>query len=581
MFLFEKLHFRGPLLRCIRNGFPRFSPVEPIIIQSEERHTLITFLQKTLKKILSGSRQSDSSCAATHGKVEDGQDNVGQGNRIIHVKEIKHERDGGEAGAAAVTLRAGEENPLKSKRRRPRTRSRSDKRSKPASDQQDLATTLPALHDVPQVDGKMRFVDLDIPAEILCGIQDLNFQYCTPIQEQCLPYALTGRDVTGKAQTGTGKTAAFVTAALTHLLRHPKETRKPGSCRVLVLAPTRELAIQIHKDAEDLGKYCGLTNLVVYGGMGYQKQREGLEKPIDVLVGTPGRILDYCSSGHLHLSGTEILVIDEADRMLDMGFMPDVRRIVSKTPPAGKRQTMFFSATLKGEIIDLVDRWLVDPVRIETETETVITDLIEQKFYSVCRDDKLALILWIIRNDNVGRMLVFCNRKDSAQRLALALQRHGIQTGVLSGDIPQQKRLLILDQFRAGRTPVIVATDVAARGIHVDSVSHVILYDLPDDPEDYIHRIGRTGRAGENGKSISFACEYGSYVIPELEKLLACKIDCINPTEEMTILPSASAAQRNRRSPRRRTPDGGPRSRGRRPSDEAVSRAEREETAHV
>jgi ATP-dependent RNA helicase RhlB len=391
------------------------------------------------------------------------------------------------------------------------------------------------------VEGKKRFADFDIATEVLCGIQDLKFQHCTPVQQECLPHALAGKDVTGRAQTGTGKTAAFLTATLTHLVRHPLKGRKPGSCRVLVLAPTRELAIQIHKDAEAVGKYCGFNNLVVFGGMGYQQQRDALRKPIDVLVGTPGRILDYCTSGYLHFSKTEILVIDEADRMLDMGFIPDVRRIVKRLPPAGKRQTMFFSATLTGEIVRLVDRWLVNPVKIETEPETVVTDLIEQKFYSVSRDDKLALILWILKHDAVGRMLVFCNRKDRTQRLARSLQRHGVHTGVLSGDIPQEKRLRILEKFRSGETPVIVATDVAARGIHVDALSHVVVYDLPHDPEDYVHRIGRTGRAGETGKSIGFACEYGSYLIPELEEFLDCKIVCINPTEDMLSLPPLPA----------------------------------------
>jgi len=257
-------------------------------------------------------------------------------------------------------------------------------------------------------------------------------------------------------------------------------------------------------------------------------------------------------------------VIDEADRMLDMGFIPDVRRIVRKLPPAGKRQTMFFSATLTGEIVDLVERWLVEPVWIETDAETMVTDLIEQKFYSVSCDDKLALLLWIVRNDDVKRMLVFCNRKDSSQRLALALQRHGIKSGLLSGDIPQQKRLRILEEFRSGRTPVIVATDVAARGIHVEAISHVVLYDLPHDPQDYVHRIGRTGRAGETGKAVSFACEYGAYVMPELEKFLGGRIECVNPTEEMLSLPAAppkklkrGAAfrpQREERSRRRRQP---------------------------
>ncbi len=486
-----------------------------------KRVPLVSFIRKTIKTLFFGERDSDTPLSP---EVTDQDDNAGS-ERENHVSLV--------------------DTPLKEKRTKRRKRPRPQKRRLEAGSDRRLSTApekrlykLPVLDEIAPVEGKITFADLDIVTEVLCGIQDLGFHYCTPIQEECLPHALAGKDVTGKAQTGTGKTAAFLTAALTHLVRHPKEERRKGSCRVLVLAPTRELAIQIHKDAEALGKHCGFNNLVIFGGMGYQEQRDALQKPVDILVGTPGRILDYCTSGHLDLSGAEILVIDEADRMLDMGFIPDVRRIVRKLPPAGKRQTMFFSATLTAEIVSLVDRWLVNPVRIETESETVVTDLIEQIFYSVSSDDKLALILWILKNDAVSRMLVFCNRKDSTQRLAHSLQRHGIQSGVLCGDVPQEKRLRILERFRSGKTPVIVATDVAARGIHVKAVSHVVLYDLPVDPEDYVHRIGRTGRAGETGKSVSFACEYGSYVIPALEQFLNSKIACINPNEEMLSLPA-------------------------------------------
>jgi ATP-dependent RNA helicase RhlB len=400
---------------------------------------------------------------------------------------------------------------------------------------------MPLLREFPPAEGKTRFTDLDIAKEVLCGVQDLQFEYCTPIQQQCLPQALAGRDVTGRAQTGTGKTAAFLSSALTYMLRHPKENRTPGSCRVLVLAPTRELAIQIYKDAEVLGKYCGVNNLVVFGGMGYHEQRDALERPIDILVGTPGRIIDYTRSGHMRLGEAEILVIDEADRMLDMGFIPDVRRIVGKLPPAGERQTMLFSATLTPEIVRLVDKWLVDPVMIESEPEQLVTDLIYQKFIAVAAEEKLALLLWLLKHDNASRVLVFCNRRDACQRLARQLGRYRIESGLLSGDVPQEKRLKILDRFRAGTTPVIVATDVAARGIHVDSVSHVVNYDMPYESDDYVHRIGRTGRAGETGKSIGFVCEYGAHMIPALEKLLGHPIACEYPTEEMVTLPSMPA----------------------------------------
>ncbi|MEJ2326221.1 MAG: DEAD/DEAH box helicase [Chromatiaceae bacterium] len=409
---------------------------------------------------------------------------------------------------------------------------------------------LPPLIPVPPAEGKTRFTDLDIAKEVLCGIQDLQFEYCTPIQQLCLPHLLAGKDVTGKAQTGTGKTAAFLAAALTHIMRRPAGTRAPGTCRVLVLAPTRELAIQIYKDAEAISKYCGLNHLVLFGGMGYREQRDALERPIDILVGTPGRIIDYSRSGHLKLSKTEILVIDEADRMLDMGFIPDVRRIVSKLPHAGKRQTMFFSATLTPNIVRLVDRWLVDPVTVESEPEQLVTGLIDQRFYSVAADEKFALLCWIIGHDDASRILVFCNRRVSCLRIARRLTHYGIHCGLLTGDVPQEKRLRILERFRNGDTHVLVATDVAARGIHVESVSHVINYDLPQDPEDYVHRIGRTGRAGEKGKSVACVDEYGAFLIPALEKFLGSKIACTPVTEDMVRMPiSSTPPPDNRRLP--------------------------------
>ena len=398
---------------------------------------------------------------------------------------------------------------------------------------------MPELVPPPPEEGKTRFFDLDLAPEILAGTQALNFRYCTVIQEKCLPYALEGKDLAAKAQTGTGKTAAFLASSMTRLLRNPlpPDSRKPGACRVLVLSPTRELAIQIHNDALALGKYAALNNLVIFGGMDHQAQRNSLADPIDILVGTPGRIIDYSRSGHLDLSSVEILVIDEADRMLDMGFIPDVRRIVAKLPPAGKRQTMLFSATLEPEVLALVDRWLVDPVSLEAEPEHVVTDLIDQHFYAVLNNQKLAMLLWLIRNEPFERMIIFGNWKEKNIDLVDHLYEYGVQAGLLSGDIPQAKRLKILEKFKSGEVKIVVATDVAARGIHIAGISHVVNYDLPDHPEDYVHRIGRTGRAGARGKSISFVCEYGAYVMPEIEKYAQIVIKTIQPEEEMLVLP--------------------------------------------
>ena len=393
---------------------------------------------------------------------------------------------------------------------------------------------LPKIVECEPEDGKMRFTELDIETAILAACQDLEFKYCTPIQEKALPITLQHQDLTGKAQTGTGKTAAFLISAINHMLRNPQEYQ-PGTCRMLVLAPTRELAIQIHKDAEELSKYTNLRNVVVFGGMNHEKQREQLSHPVDIVVGTPGRIIDYTRSGDLKLGKAEILVIDEADRMLDMGFIPDVRRIVSRLPQAGKRQTLFFSATFDPKILRLVESWLNNPISVEVEPENIVSGLIEQTFYAVTRDKKLNLLNWFLKNDNVERMLIFVNRKDVAQNLTSKLQRKRITCGLLSGDVPQKKRLRILEDFRSAKTKVIVATDVAARGIHVDNVSHVVNYDLPYEAQDYVHRIGRTGRAGKTGKSISFLCEYGSFMIPDLEEVLGHAISSVQPEEEMMV----------------------------------------------
>ena len=392
---------------------------------------------------------------------------------------------------------------------------------------------LPEIKECEPEEGKVRFTDMKIEKEILAACQDLKFKYCTPIQEKALPDTLQHLDLTGKAQTGTGKTAAFLISAINHMLLNPLAHSQPGACRMLVLAPTRELAIQIHKDAEELSKYTSLNNVVVFGGMDHGKQREQLSHPVDILVGTPGRIIDYTRSNDLKLGKAEILVIDEADRMLDMGFIPDVRRIVSRLPQAGKRQTLFFSATFDPKILRLVESWLSNPVSVEVEPENIVSGLINQTFYSVTSDKKLNLLLWFLENDKVERMLIFVNRKTTAQYLTSKLQRKRITCGLLSGDVPQQKRLRILEDFRTAKNKVVVATDVAARGIHVDDVSHVVNYDLPYEAQDYVHRIGRTGRAGKTGKSVSFLCEYGSFMIPDLEEVLGHSISCVQPEEDM------------------------------------------------
>jgi len=392
---------------------------------------------------------------------------------------------------------------------------------------------LPELIHPPEKEDEMRFCDLQVEDRILAACQSLKFNYCTPIQQKALPHTLKGLDLTGKAQTGTGKTAAFLISTINHILKNQPSNKVPGICRALILAPTRELALQIHKDALALTKYTNLHCVVAVGGMNYEKQKEQLSRQVDILVGTPGRLLDFVRNNIVKLHKTEILIIDEADRMLDMGFIPDVRKIVYKLPTAGERQTLFFSATFNTKILNLVSSWLNNPVSVEIESDSIVSELIDQIFYSVPSDKKLKCLHWILKNDNATKMLVFVNRKDTALFLTSKLKKLNINCDMLSGDVQQKKRIRILEQFRSGRLQVIVATDVAARGIHVDDVSHVVNYDLPYEPADYIHRIGRTGRAGQTGKSISLLCEYGAFMIPELEKELGYTISSIQPPEEM------------------------------------------------
>ncbi len=411
------------------------------------------------------------------------------------------------------------------------------------------------LREVPVAEGKTRFLDLPLHTEVQFGVQHAGFEYCTPIQALTLPAVLAGRDIAGKAQTGTGKTAAFLLGGFTMMLNKPRQGEaKPGSPRMVVLAPTRELAMQIHKDALELGVFTNLNSVVVFGGMDHEKQRRTLLGPIDLLVGTPGRVIDYCRSGDLKLQDTEILVIDEADRMLDMGFIPDIKRIVYHLPPKGVRQTMLFSATLEESILRLSAGWLAEPAVIESEPEKLVSENIDQTFYSVSRDEKLGLLLYLLKNREYERSIIFGNRKDVNCRLQYDLARYGYNVPLLSGDIPQQKRIQILEKFRTAEEKIIIATDVAARGIHVDDVSLVINYDLPERAEDYIHRIGRTGRAGNRGTAISFLCEYGGYYLPDIEELLGTTFSSEVPTEEMVTLPEAV---RNPELPERPRREGG------------------------
>ena len=383
--------------------------------------------------------------------------------------------------------------------------------------------------------GKTRFHDLNLPIEVMHGIYDLGFEYCTPIQAETLPKALNGKDVTGKAQTGTGKSAAFLITILTHLQKNPLGMKpRHGTPRALIMVPTRELALQVKKDASLLGKYCQTKVVAVFGGMDYHKQKQTLaEKVVDIVVATPGRLLDYEQQGDVNLSKVEILVIDEADEMLNMGFIPDIRRIVNSTPPKTKRQTMLFGATLTSQVARLASQWTLNPTRVEIDPEQVAVDSVDQVLYLVRRKEKFTVLYNLITQQNLKRIIVFCNRRDQASRLTERLTAHGISCALLSGAVAQKKRIRTLEDFRSGRIRVMVSTDVAGRGIHIEGISHVVNYNLPLDPEDYVHRIGRTGRAGATGKSIGFATEDEAFQIPTIEKYLTEELRCVYPEDAL------------------------------------------------
>ena len=393
---------------------------------------------------------------------------------------------------------------------------------------------------VPPSEGRKRFHDFDLPAVIMHAIADLGFQYCTPIQAASLQQALAGANVAGRAQTGTGKTAAFLVAILSRYLRSPAgRADKPGTPRALVIAPTRELCVQICNDAQALGKYCGLRSLAVFGGMDYvRQQRQLAEGPVDLLAATPGRLLDFQRQRVIDLSHVDTLVIDEADRMLDMGFIPDVRRIIRCLPDRDRRQTLLYSATLDDEVMRLASQWMPNPVKIEIEPDHVASDTIEQKVFIVTSAQKFTLLCNLLKDYRDSRVLIFGNRRMSTDRLAIRLRRQGFACELLSGDVQQTRRMRVLEDFRSGAVKIVVATDVAGRGLHITDIGLVVNFELPYEAEDYVHRIGRTGRAGKVGTAVSFACEDESFQIPEIEKFLGETLKCILPDDALlTPLP--------------------------------------------
>lgn len=376
------------------------------------------------------------------------------------------------------------------------------------------------------------FSSLGLNAALMESLEDMGFVHCTPIQAATLPLALQGQDIAGQAQTGTGKTAAYLLAALHHLMETPVAATARGPWAI-VIAPTRELAVQIHRDAELLGRYTGLKFAVVYGGTGYDQQRRQLEAGADVIIGTPGRLIDYYKQGVYPLKAIEVVILDEADRMFDLGFITDIRYLLRRMPPPGQRINMLFSATLSNRVMELAYEHMNDPQVVRIEAEHVTADKVRQTLYHVSAHDKIRLLLGILGQQAPKRTMIFVNTKRAAERVTGYLLGNGYQAGVLSGDIPQNKRLRLLESFQTGKLPILVATDVAARGLHVPEVTHVINFDLPQDCEDYVHRIGRTARIGASGDAISFACEEFVYSLPEIEEFIGQKLTVQPITEDL------------------------------------------------
>ena len=407
----------------------------------------------------------------------------------------------------------------------------------------------------------LRFDALELHEDVRAGIREAGFEFCTPIQASTLPIALAPRDVAGQAQTGTGKTAAFLIAAFQRVLTSGREPGEPRQPRIFVLAPTRELAVQIANDAELLGKHTGLTIALAFGGTDYEKQRRRLADGVDVLIGTPGRIIDYFKQGVFKLNEVQVAILDEADRMFDLGFIKDIRYLLRRLPPPEKRLNMLFSATLSHRVMELAYEHMNEPELIRIEPDKVTADRVRQAIFFPSNEEKIPLLVGLIREMGQGRIMVFVNTKREAERIQAYLQANDIDAMAISGDVPQKKRLSMLLRFQRGELPVLIGTDVASRGLHIPDVQYIINYDLPQDAEDYVHRIGRTARAGAAGDAISFGCETYAMSLPDIEDFIGHKIPVANYDPD--LLPELKKP-----APRKRKgPPGRPQGRGgRRPS---------------
>lgn len=393
------------------------------------------------------------------------------------------------------------------------------------------------------------FRELSLPEVLLQATDELGFDTCTEIQGLTLPVIEQGRDIAAQAQTGTGKTAAFLLGSFARLLEHKPVERRPDQPRMLVIAPTRELAIQIKKDADSLGAFAGLSCSVVYGGIDYDKQRKELAQGVDVLIGTPGRLIDYFKQKIFDLKKLEIVVLDEADRMFDLGFIADIRFLLRRMPEPANRLSMLFSATLSHRVMELAYEHMDNPEAIKTESTGVTAKGVRQSLYQPASDEKVPLLLGLLDAMKPPRSIIFVNTKRVAEKIESYLLGNDIACGTLSGDVRQSKRQRILEDFTAGKLPVLIATDVAARGLHIDDVSHVFNYDLPQQAEDYVHRIGRTARAGTDGVAVSFACENYSFSLPEIQDYIGQSIPLEMITDELLITPKPPRRLKHDRAP--------------------------------
>ena len=397
----------------------------------------------------------------------------------------------------------------------------------------------------------IRFASLDLEPSILRGIEEAGFEYCTPIQAQSLPAVLAGRDVEGQAQTGTGKTAAFLLGIMNLLLREPRHPDAgSGQPRAIVLAPTRELAVQIHHDAVQLGLHTGLRFGVVFGGTGYESQREMLRAGLDVLIGTPGRLIDYFKQKIFHLGAIRVAVLDEADRMFDLGFIKDIRYLMRRMPPPQERLSLLFSATLSMRVRELAYEHMNSPTMVDATPENHVTVAsVSQRLFHVGEKEKIPLLIGLLRQMEVTRTIIFFNTKREAEKVDSWLDGNGLIAGLLTGDVPQKKRLSLLDRFKRGELPILLATDVAARGLHIPDVSHVFNYDLPQDAEDYVHRVGRTARVGAKGDAVSFSCERFCYSLTEIEAFIGQSIPAEVASADMMADPEPPSRRRFARQP--------------------------------